>query len=136
MGITASADKSAWNAVGDAASDEAARGKGKRGSAAADETTVRRRGDVSSLDEVSRTTAWRVVADEATAKRGNVGRHFRRSHRTAVVVVATAENSVRTAVRDDVADEAAGRRGNGSRDLRRDGQGLFRRRERSGDLPP
>ena len=108
-GDTASAVKFAWNTVGNAASNEAARGEGKRGAAAADETAVRLRGDVSSVDEASRTTVWRTVADEATTKRGSVGRRFRCSHRMAAVVIASA--AVRTAVGDGVADEAAGRRG-------------------------
>ena len=56
--------------------DEAAAGKGKRGTAAADETTVRLKVDVSSVDEASRTTVWRTVTDETTAKRGSVGRRF------------------------------------------------------------
>ena len=85
-------DKSAYKAVGDAASDEAARGEGKRGAAAADETTGRLRSDVSSVDEALRTTVWRTVTDEVTAKRGSVGNRFRRSHRTAAVVIASAEN--------------------------------------------
>ena len=51
MGIIASADKSAWTAVGDVASDEACRGKGKRDAAAADKTTGRPRGDIASVDE-------------------------------------------------------------------------------------
>ena len=56
MRITASVDKSTWNAVGDAASNVAAKGEGERGAAAVDETTVRLRDDVSSVDEASRTT--------------------------------------------------------------------------------
>ena len=56
MGITASADRSVWNAVGNAALDEAAKGEGKRGAAAVDESTGRLRGDISSVDEASRTT--------------------------------------------------------------------------------
>ena len=61
MGITASADKSVWNAVGDADWDGTARGEGKRGDAAADEITRRLRSDVSSVDEASRKTVWRVA---------------------------------------------------------------------------
>ena len=56
MGITAYADRSVWNAVGNAALDEAAKGEGKRGAAAVDESTGRLRGDISSVDEASRTT--------------------------------------------------------------------------------
>ena len=37
------------------------------------------------MDEASRTTMWRTVIDEATAKRGIVGHRFRRSHKTAAV---------------------------------------------------
>ena len=70
--------------------DEAARGERKGGAAAADETTGWLRGDVSSVDEASRMTVWRTVTDEA-AKRGSVGRRFRRSHRTAAVIIASAE---------------------------------------------
>ena len=119
MGSTASADKSAWNAVGDTASDEAAAGKGKRGPAAGDETTVRLKVDVSSVDEASRTTVWRTVTDETTAKRGSVVRRFRRNHRTAAVAIASAEKSVCTGVGGVVANEAAGRRGSGTGDHRR-----------------
>ena len=54
-GIVASADKS-WTAVGGVVSDEAARGEGKRGTAAADETTGRPMGDVASVDDTARTT--------------------------------------------------------------------------------
>ena len=68
---------------GRCASDEAAREEGKRGAAAADETTERLTGDVSSVDEASQTTVWRTVTGEAMAKRENAGRRFRRSHRTA-----------------------------------------------------
>ena len=120
MGITASADKPSWNAVGDAVTDEAARGEGKQGAAAADETTVRLKGDVSSVNEASRTTVWRTITDEATAKRGSVGRRFRRNHRTAAVVIDSAEKSVLTAVEDVVADEATGRRESGTGDRRRE----------------
>ena len=70
MRIIASADKSAWNTVGDAALDEAARGEGKWGGAAADKTTVQLRGDVSFVDEASQTTVWRIVTKKARAKRG------------------------------------------------------------------
>ena len=147
MGTITSVNKSARNAVGDATSDVAARGEGKRAAAAADEATVRLKGGVSSVDEASRTTVWRIVTDEATAKRGSVNRRFRRSHRTAAAVIAFAENSVRTAVRDVVADEDLGRRESGTGDLlqtrsqdcrrmcRFCGPGLVRRKERRGDLP-
>ena len=57
-----------------------------------DETTGRPRGDVSSMDEAARMTLWRTVTDEATAGRGSVGRRFRRGHRTAAVVIASAKN--------------------------------------------
>ena len=53
VGIVASADKS-WTAVGGVVSDEAARGEGKQGAAAADETTDRQRGDVASVDDTAR----------------------------------------------------------------------------------
>ena len=56
MGITASADKSMWNAAWDATSYKAARGKEKRGDATVDETMGRLRGDVSSVDETSSRT--------------------------------------------------------------------------------
>ena len=92
VGITASADESAWNAVGDTDLDEAATGDGKWGTAAADENAVRLRGDVSSVDEAPRTTMWRTVTDEATTKRRSGGRRFRRSHRTAAVIIASAGN--------------------------------------------
>ena len=68
MGITVSADKSAWNAVGDAASDEAARGEGKRWAADADESTGRPRGGVSSVDEASQTTMWRMRPGKKTER--------------------------------------------------------------------
>ena len=55
--MTASADKSAWNVVGGATSDEAAKGQGKRGAVAADKTTVRLRGGVSSVNEAS----WMIM---------------------------------------------------------------------------
>ena len=42
---------------------------------------------------------------EATAKRGSVGRRFRHSHRTAAVVIASAEKPLRTAVGGVVADK-------------------------------
>ena len=84
-------DKSAWNAVGGTASDEAAGGKGKQGPAAAGEPTVRLKVDVSSVDEASRTTVWRTVTDETTAKRGSVVRRFRRNHRTAAVAIASGQ---------------------------------------------
>ena len=61
----------------------------------------------------------RTVTDKATVKRRSVGGRFRRSHRTAAVVIASAEKSVRMAVGDFVADEAVGRRGSGTGDRRR-----------------
>ena len=98
---------------------------GGRGSGGAPRQTrfpVRLRGDVSSVDEASQATVWRTVTDEATAKKGSVGRHFRSNRRTALVVIASIEKSVRTAVGDVVADEAAGRRGSGTGDrLRKQG---------------
>ena len=97
--------------------DKAARGEGKRGPAAADETMVWLRGDVSSVFEASRTTMWGT--SRTTAKRGGVGCRFRRSHRTATVVIASAEKSVWTAVGNVVAEKAAGRRGSGTGDHRR-----------------
>ena len=60
-----------------------------------------------------------IPFNEATAKRGSVGRRFRRSHRMAAVVIASAETSVRTAAGDVVADEAVGSRGSGSGICRR-----------------
>ena len=45
-------------------------GEGKRGAAAANETTVPLRGDVSFVDEASQTTVWRIVTKKARAKRG------------------------------------------------------------------
>ena len=62
------------------------------------------------MDEALRTTLWRTITDEATVKKGSVGRRFRRRHRTAAMAIAS-EKSVRTAVGDIVADEAVGRRG-------------------------
>jgi len=63
------------------------------------------------MDEVSRTTVWCIVTDKTTAKRRSVGRRLRRSHRTAAVVISSAEKPVQTSLGDIVADEAAGRRG-------------------------
>ena len=52
------------------------------------------------------------------AKRGTLGRRFRRSHRTAAVVIDSAKKSVRTAVENAVAEEAVGRRRSGTGDRR------------------
>ena len=68
----------------------------------ADEATRRLWGSPS-LRTSPRGMPWgmlHVSTDEATTKRGSIGHRFRRSHRTAPVVIASAEKSVRTAVRD------------------------------------
>ena len=133
MGSIAFADKFAQTTTGDVASDEAARGEGKRGATVADETTGRPRGDVASVDEAARTTVWCTVTDKAMARRWSGGRRFRCGYRTAAVVIASAENPVQTAAGGVVTDKAMRGRGSGScgvRHFRR--QGLGRRREGSG----
>ena len=112
--------------------DEAARGKGKRGPAAADEATVRRRGDVSSADEASRTTVWRTATDEAAATRGRVGRRFRRIHKTTAVVIVTRPQRGRGAEPETA---AANESQDCCRMRRFCGPGLARRRAGSEDLP-
>ena len=63
------------------------------------------------MDEAAWTTVLCIVTDEATMGTGSVVACFRRDHRTAAVVVASTEQSVRTAVADVGVAKAAGGEG-------------------------